>query len=88
MPQDELALFWHVQKVMSIGGLLAALAGVVTFGWHFVGINALAAQSDSGDIPADSWRGKGARSGLLIGALGVALAVASIILSANLPSRY
>ena len=88
MPHDQLALVWHVQKVMSITGLVAALAGVVTFGWHFVRINALAALGDSGDIPAASWRGKGARSGLFIGALGVALAVASVILSANLPSRY
>ena len=83
----HLSAFWHLQKIMSIGGLWTALAGVTIFGWHFVRLNALAAQGDGDEIPSASWRGRGATSGIAIFALGVLLAVASIILSANLPGR-
>jgi hypothetical protein len=79
---------WLLQKILSLGGLAAALAGVAVFGWHFVRINALAARGDTEEIPASSWRGIGARYGLTILAAGVALAVASMILAASLPGRY
>ena len=79
---------WILQKVVSIGGLVVALAGVATFGWYFVRINAVAARGDSGEIPRESWGGAGARRGLSIFAAGVALAVISVILAAALPTRY
>jgi hypothetical protein len=83
-----LSAAWVLQKVLSLGGLLLALAGVATFGWHFVRINALAAQGDTNKIPPESWRGAGARYGLSILAAGVALAFASMILAAILPIQY
>jgi hypothetical protein len=83
-----LSAAWVLQKVLSLGGLAVALAGVATFGWHFVRINAAAAQGDSSEIPPESWRGAGAIYGLSILAAGVVLALASVILAAMLPSRY
>jgi hypothetical protein len=83
-----LAAAWILQKIVSIGGLVFALAGVATFGWYFVGINALAAKGDSGEIPRESWGGPGARRGLCLFAAGVALAVISVTLAAVLPARY
>lgn len=79
---------WMLQKTFSLGGLFLALAGVAVFGWHFVRLNALAARGDSGAIPAEAWRGPGARFGYSIFAAGVTLAVASMILAASLPNRY
>ena len=61
-----LSAAWTLQKGLSLGGLAVALAGVATFGWHFVRINAAAAQGDSSEIPPESWRGAGARYGLSI----------------------
>jgi len=75
-----------LQKALSIGGLLVALAGVATFRWYFCRINALAAQGDTSKIPPESWRGVGARYGLSIFAAGVALALISMVLAAMLPS--
>ena len=83
-----LSAAWVLQKALSLGGLAVALTGVATFGWHFVRINAAAAQGDSSEIPPESWRGAGARYGLAILAAGVVLALASVILAAMLPSRY
>lgn len=83
-----LAAAWLLQKTLSFAGLAAALAGVATFGWHFVRINALAAQGETGDIPPESWRGTGAKYGLSIFAAGVALALASMVLASMLPGRY
>ena len=83
-----LAAAWLLQKLFSLGGLAVALAGLAKFGWHFIRINALAAQGETGEIPPDAWRGKGARTGLLMFATGVALAILSMILSGSLPSRY
>lgn len=83
-----LAAAWLLQKLFSFAGLAAALAGVVTFGWHFVRINALAAQGETGEIPPESWRGTGAKYGLSIFVAGVALALASIALASMLPGRY
>jgi hypothetical protein len=79
---------WLLQKTLSLGGLVIALAGVATFGWNFVRLNALAAHDDSGAVPPESWRGAGAWFGYSLIAIGVALAVASIILAASLPGRY
>jgi hypothetical protein len=83
-----LSAAWVLQKTLSLGGLVVALAGVATFGWHFVRINAAAAQGDSSEIPPESWRGAGARFGLSILVAGMALALASVILAAMLPSQY
>jgi hypothetical protein len=83
-----LSAAWLLQKFMSFGGLAAALAGVATFGWHFCRINAVAAQGDSSQIPPESWRGPGARAGMAIFAAGIALAAASMVIGASLPSRY
>jgi len=83
-----LAAAWLLQKLFSFAGLAAALAGVATFGWHFVRINALAAQGETGEIPPESWRGTGAKYGLSIFAAGVALALASVFLASMLPGRY
>jgi len=83
-----LSAAWVLQKALSLGGLAVALAGVATFGWHFVRINAAAAQGDTSEIPPESWRGAGARCGLSILVAGVVLALASVILAAKLPSQY
>jgi len=78
---------WLLQKILSLGGLAIALAGIATFGWHFIRINAVAARGDSEEVPPEAWRGTGARYGLSIFAAGVVLAVASMILGGSLPSR-
>ncbi len=83
-----LSAAWLLQKIMSLGGLAAALAGVATFGWHFCRINAVAARGETSEIPPESWRGTGAKIGMTIFAAGVALAAASMALAASLPSRY
>ncbi len=79
---------WLLFKILSVCGLITALAGVAFFGWHFVRINAHAARGESGEVPSESWRGPGARLGLYILAGGVAMSVASMLLAAALPSRY
>jgi len=79
---------WILYKILSFSGLALALAGVGIFGWHFVRLNARAAREDSGKIPAQSWRGGGARLGLHVLASGVTLAVTAMILGAALPGRY
>jgi hypothetical protein len=78
---------WLLQKILSLGGLAFALAGIATFGWYFVRLNALAAHGDSGKVPPEAWRGTGARYGYSIFAAGVAMAVASMILGGVLPGR-
>ena len=83
-----LSAAWLLHKTLSLGGLAVALAGVAIWGWHFVRINALAARGDTSEIPPESWRGAGARYGLLLLAVGVALALASMVLGAILPGRY
>jgi hypothetical protein len=83
-----LSAAWVLQKVLSLSGLAVALGGVAIFGWHFVRINAAAAQGETSEIPPESWRGAGARYGLSIFAAGVALALAAMILAAMLPSQY
>ena len=80
-----LAAAWLLQKILSLGSFAVALIGIAIFGWHFVRINALAAQGDTGEIPVESWRGRGAKCGLLILASGVVLTLASIVLAAILP---
>jgi len=82
-----LAAAWLLQKTLSFAGLAVALVGVATFGWHFVHISALAAQGETGEIPPESWRGRGAKFGLLILASGVVLTLASIAFAAILPSE-
>jgi len=79
---------WLLQKVLSLSGLVFALAGVAIFGAHFVRLNGLAARGDSGAVPPEAWRGAGARLGYSIFAVGVTLAVAAMILAASLPGRY
>ena len=83
-----LSAAWVLQKALSLGGLAVALVGVATFGWRFARINAAAAQGDNSEIPPESWRGACAIYGLSILAAGVALALASMILAAMLPSQY
>ncbi len=75
---------WILQKFISVGGLLIALCGVAVFGYHFIRGNALAAKTGSGEIPAESWRGAGPRTGLILFGTGVGLAVASVILATQL----
>ena len=82
-----IAAAWLLQKTLNVAGLAVALAGVATFGWHFVRINALAAQGETDEIPPESWRGRGAKFGLLILASGVVLTLASIVFAAILPTE-
>jgi hypothetical protein len=77
-----------LQKTLSLGGLAVALAGVATFGWYFIRINALAAEDETNQIPPESWRGRGAKFGLLILVSGIGLALAAMFLGAMLPGRY
>jgi hypothetical protein len=78
---------WILVKFFSYGGLVVALVGVAIFGWYFVGINARAAKiREEGEIPQSSWRGKGARRGYLLIAIGIGLQILSMILAAILPN--
>jgi hypothetical protein len=83
-----LAAAWLLQKTLNIAGLAAALAGVATFGWHFIRINASAAHGETDEVPPESWRGRGAKFGLLILASGVVLTLASMVFAAMLPGEY
>jgi hypothetical protein len=82
-----LDIAWTIVSLIRYGSLGVVLTGVVVFGWNFVGINARAAQTDSGTIPVESWRGPGARAGAKLVALGFALLAASFLLAALLPPR-
>jgi hypothetical protein len=77
---------WMLAKVLSFGGLVVALAGVGVFGWHFVQANGEAAKAH--DNHAVVWGGQGARTGLLILAGGVAMALFAVFLRLVLPGRY
>jgi len=83
-----LAAVWLLQKALSYGGLVMALAGVAIFGWYFIRLNAVAAKSDAAEIPAESWRGPGAQFGLIVFAAGMGLAMASIILTSAPDGRH
>jgi hypothetical protein len=78
---------WLFSKFLSYAGLATALAGVAVFGWHFVRINAAAGRSESGEVPAESWRGQGAKLGYRIILAGAAMLVFSIALASALPGR-
>lgn len=78
---------WILVKTLTYGGLAVSLAGVAIFGWHFVRLNAVAAQGDSGDIPPESWRGPGARLGLMVLAGGAGLQLAAVMLASLIPGR-
>jgi hypothetical protein len=79
---------WKLIQYLDWGGLAAALAGVVVFGWHFIRINAAAAQGDSAKVPSSSWRGRGARSGYMLVAIGAGMQIASLILAVSVPGRH
>ena len=79
---------WILVKVLSYGSLAVGLIGVAIFGWYFVGINARAAQSESTEIPKESWKGKGAKLGLRLLVLGALIELASMILSVVIPGRH
>jgi len=78
---------WKLIQYLNWAGLAAALAGVVIFGWHFIRINAAAAQGDSAKVPASSWRGRGARFGYVLVAIGAGMQIASFILAVAVPGR-
>lgn len=78
---------WTLVNILNYGGLLIALAGVAVFGWNFVRLNAAAGQGDGGAVPRDSWRGRRARLGYKIVAVGAAMLVAAIALTFFLPGR-
>jgi hypothetical protein len=82
-----LDIAWILVKTLSFGGLAVALAGVGVFGWHFVRSNAIAGRGEGDHIPAESWRGSGARLGMMIVAAGAGLQIASMLLAALLPGR-
>jgi hypothetical protein len=74
---------WLLIKLASFGGVAVAVAGVAIFGWHFILINARAAR-EGDEIPAASWRGKGAMLGIGTLALGITMQVTSFILATML----
>ena len=82
-----LDIAWALVVILRYGSLAVVLLGVAVFGWHFVGINARAAQTERADIPVESWRGTGARAGVKLMALGFAILAASLLLSVLLPPR-
>jgi hypothetical protein len=77
---------WMLTKAFSYSGLVVALSGVAIFGWYFVRINAVAARGDTNEIPTESWRGHGAKRGMLVLAVGAGMQLASFIMAASLPS--
>jgi hypothetical protein len=82
-----LDIAWALAGFIRFASLAAVLLGVIVFGWHFVGINARAAQTESGDIPDESWRGPGAIHGFKLMGLGFALLAVSLFIGALLPPR-
>ncbi len=82
-----LDIAWTLVSLIRYGSLAVVLLGVVVFGWHFVGINARAAEIGRGDIPDESWRGPGAITGFKLVGLGFALLMVSLFVSALLPPR-
>ncbi len=78
---------WALVNILNYGGLVTALAGVGVFGWNFVRLNAAAGQGDTGAVPRESWRGRRARLGYTIIAVGAAMLVAAIALTYFLPGR-
>jgi hypothetical protein len=75
---------WILVKTLSFGGVAVALAGVAIFGWYFIRLNAIAAQGEANSIPAESWRGRGAKRGLVVFAGGAGLQLSSFLLAAML----
>jgi hypothetical protein len=82
-----LDIAWILVKILAFGGLGVALTGVAVFGWHFVRHNAIAGQGEGNQVPPESWRGPGARFGLVILAAGAGLQIVSMLLAALLPGR-
>jgi hypothetical protein len=81
-----LAAAWLLQKTLFYVGLAVTWAGVATFGWYFVRLNALAAQGETDEIPSVSWRGRGAKVGVSIFGSGIVLMVGSMVLWDTLPN--
>ena len=82
-----LDIAWTIVSLIRYGSLAVVLLGVAVFGWNFVGINGRAAQTESADIPVESWRGPGAMAGVKLVGLGFAILAASFLLAALLPPR-
>ena len=82
-----LDIAWTIVSLIRYGSLVVVLLGVAVFGWNFVGINGRAAQTESADIPVESWRGPGAMAGVKLVGLGFAILAASFLLAALLPPR-
>jgi hypothetical protein len=81
---------WMFAGFLKFGGLAVALGGVAMFGRHFIRSNARGAHNDSagadGDAPI-AWGGAGAKRGLKVLALGLALQLAAFVLALLLPGR-
>ena len=82
-----LDIAWTIVSLIRYTSLAAVFLGVAVFGKNFIGINARAAQTESGDIPVESWRGPGAVNGFKLVGLGFALLVVSLFIAALLPPR-
>jgi len=82
-----LDMAWDLVTLIRYASLAAVFLGVAVFGKNFIGINARAAQTESGDIPVESWRGPGAITGFKLVGLGFALLAVSLLFSALLPPR-
>ena len=85
---DLLTIAWIFVRSLSLGGVAVAVAGVAVFGWHFVLINARASRVGMNSVPGKSWRGNGARLGLGMLGVGIAMQLASFLLAAILPNGH
>ncbi len=82
-----LDLGWAFAGLLKYASLALALSGVAVFGMHFIRTTGRSAKADEHHIPAEAWRGPGARLAAKFFAAGVALQLFAILLSAVLPQR-
>jgi hypothetical protein len=78
---------WLLPSILKYAGIIVALGGVAIFGWYFVRANARAAREEDAEGGSVAWGGAGAKTGIKVLGLGMALQIAAFLLAVVLPGR-
>lgn len=76
-----------VATFLKFAGVAFGFAGVMIFGFHFIRENGRGARQGESAVRQKAWRGEGPMKGIRLFAIGVALVLASMVVSLILPGR-
>lgn len=76
-----------VATFLKFVGVAFGFAGVMVFGFHFIRENARSARQGESAVRREAWRGEGPKKGIRLFAVGVAVVLASLVVSLILPGQ-